>query len=187
MGLFKEASEKIMFFLIISFCTGILTKLVDLTEEHGYKMNKFIKVLISVSYGLLLAYWINNAPLTSFWFGILIGLILSGKIDAQGHFIAVSVTFLTLSFLGFNQMNAGIVILTTLVCWVEEWVNDEIVDKGKVKGFFKQILEFRPLVEIMSLILSFVYKNMNIFYILFMYDVGYSLTNRYKSIILKKD
>ncbi|PIU61170.1 hypothetical protein COZ55_00040 [archaeon CG_4_8_14_3_um_filter_38_5] len=168
--------------LILAFITGILTKLVDNAEDEGSKINETLKIIFAATYGIMIAYLITVIPLPSFWFGIIIGLILSGKIDSQSHYIGISTLLATLALLGFPEMNASIVVIVALICHLEEWINTEIVDKNKVKGFLKKLLKIRPILEITAIILSVIYSNFTIFLLLFSFDLGYLLV---EPIILK--
>lgn len=165
--------------LFLSFATGLITKTLDLAEDHGLKINKSVKAVLSVLNGLIIAYIISVVNvLPGFWFGIVLGLILSRKIDAESHQISFAFLLIGLVFFGFPVMNPVIVILTSLICIAEEWVNDEFVDKNRVKGLFKKFLSARPLLEAASVILAFYYSNITIFLLLFTFDAGYLLSHK---------
>jgi hypothetical protein len=162
-----------------AFLAGILVKLVDLAEDHGLKFNKDLKVIFGAMYGLLIAYIISVINiLPGFWFGIIIGLIISGKIDAEGHYAGVGVLLASLAIFGFPLMNPVIVLITSLICVLEEWINDELVDKKRVKGWLKKFLSVRPLLEIASVIFALYYYNISIFLLLFSFDAGYLIINK---------
>lgn len=165
--------------IFLSFIVGVLTKLVDLAEEHGLKMNKDLKLILSSVYGLLLGYLISIIPLPGFWMGILIGLLLSGKIDAESHYTGFAFILISLTLFGFPPINPVIVIISSLLCSLEEWINDELVDKKRVKGWFNKVLKYRPLLELTSAILAIIYSNILIFLILFSFDTGYVFINKF--------
>ncbi len=164
--------------LIISFITGFLIKTVDSSEEHGLKLNKNIKLIFSAAYGILLGYLISIAPLPGFWMGIIIGLVLSGKIDKEGHYTGVGLMLLTLAYLRFPVMNPVILIITALITIIEEWINDEVVDKKRVKGLLYEFLAVRPLLETTSIILSIYFIQPLIFLLLLSFDLGYLLSKK---------
>jgi hypothetical protein len=64
-------------------------------------------------------------------------------------------------------------MVAMVVCYAEEWVNDNIVDKKKIKGFMLKVLSIRPLLEITAAILSVAYSNISVFLLLLLFDLGY--------------
>jgi hypothetical protein len=157
---------------ILSFISGVLVKTVDLSEEHGLKINKFAKYSFAIIYGLLLSLLMDFIFLPEFFLGILIGVLISGKIDALSHKIAI-VSFI-LGFIIFSPAisNYFIVSLSALFCIIEEKVND-FIDKKNPKGIIYKFLGMRPIMEIFAIILSIVYINVEIFIILLLFDLGY--------------
>ena len=159
--------------LIISFIIGFLVKTVDNAEEHGLKMNRLLKIILGLVYGILLGWLVSFVPIPGFWIGIIIGLIVSGKIDSESHYAGMVGIVLSLLFFGFPAINWWIVLITMIICYAEEWVNDEIVDKKKVIGFLAKLLSLRPLLEITAAILAVIYLDINIFLLLLFFDIGY--------------
>jgi hypothetical protein len=169
---------------LLSFILGFVVKTVDSSVEHGLKLKNYVRYFLSIIYGILLSYLLSIIFLPEFFLGILIGVIFSKKIDSKEHLIAI-ITFVISSFLFKYSISNGIIILIiAFLCFLEEWINDNVVDKNKVKGFFKKFLSIRPLLEITAIILSIIYSNINIFLLLFLFDLGY-LTSK-KFIIGKK-
>ena len=63
---------------VISFFTGISTKLVDLIEDDGLRLFRFDKYFFAIIYGLLIGYVISNYNLiASLWIGAIFALILA--------------------------------------------------------------------------------------------------------------
>lgn len=167
--------------LLIAFFAGISVKLVDLAEDHGLKMNKVIKILFSIMYGLLIAYIISVVNiLPELWIGILLGLLFAGKIDALGHYIGFGSAILFILMFGLPTVNPLIILLIAIICVLEEWVNDNIVDKKKVKGILLNFLSIRPLLEITAIVFSIIYANISIFLLLLSFDLGYLITKKIK-------
>jgi hypothetical protein len=157
---------------ILSFISGLLVKTVDLSEEHGLKIGNFAKYSLAISYGFLLSFLMNLIFLPEFFFGILIGVLVSGKIDAPSHKIAI-LSFI-IGFIIFSPQISQyfIVALSALFCIIEEKIND-FLDKKKHKGFIYKILGMRPIMEIFAISLSIIYSRIEIFLIMFLFDFGY--------------
>jgi len=164
---------------LLSLILGFLVKTVDLASEHGLKLNKFVKLAFCITYGALLAYLISAVFLPEFFLGILLGVIVSSKIDSKLHLLAM-IFFLTFSIF-FNQPITDwlIILLVAVICYFEEWINDELVDKKKVKGNFRKFLSFRPLLEIAAVILSIIYSDISIFLLLLCFDLGYYFSKKF--------
>ena len=120
--------------LIISFLTGISTKLVDLIEDNGLKLFKLDKYIFAVIYGLLIGYVISNYNLVaSLWIGTLFALILSKKIDTKAHVIGVLSAFVFVAFFGFGNINIIFLIIFLIAAFLDEVLSD-FTDKQSIKN-----------------------------------------------------
>ena len=170
---------------LLSFALGLIVKIVDSSIEHGLKLKTYIRYSLSIIYGALLAYLLRIIFLPEFFLGILLGVIFAKKIDSKEHFSAI-ISFVIFSSIIFKPIisNWQILILSMIICYAEEWINENIVDKKKIKGFMLKFLSIRPLLEITAAVLSVVYSNISIFLLLLLFDLGY-LTS--KKIFEKKN
>jgi hypothetical protein len=157
---------------ILSFISGLLVKTVDLSEEHGLKISNFYKYLFAISYGALLAFVMDIVFLPEFFLGILIGVLISGKIDALSHKIALISFIIFFMLISPIISQYTIVILSAGFCIIEEKVND-FIDKKKLKGAFYRILGMRPIMEIFAIALAIFYSRIEIFLLLLSFDLGY--------------
>jgi len=158
---------------LLSFALGFAVKTVDSSVEHGLKLKPALRYFLAIIYGALLAYLINLVFLPEFFLGILIGVIIAGKIDSKEHFSAVISFVLFSFFLETVIINWVIVAVAAMLCYFEEWVNDNIVDKKKVKGMLLKFLSVRPVLELAAIALSVIYSNISIFLLLLFFDFGY--------------
>ncbi|MBN1924006.1 MAG: hypothetical protein JW791_04585 [Nanoarchaeota archaeon] len=164
--------------ILAAFLSGLLVKTVDNCEDNNLLKDKNISVLLGALYGIILGYLITVAPLPSFWIGILLGVVFAGKIDSIGHYTGLGFTLISLLYFGIPIISISLILLISLITLVEEWVNDEIVDKNKVSGLVKSFLSIRPLLEITSIILAVIYNNPLIFVLLLSFDLGYLITDK---------
>jgi hypothetical protein len=164
---------------LISFASGALVKTVDSADEHGLKLNKILKFSFAILYGIAIAYLMKIIFLPEFFLGIMLGVLFYGKIDTNAHKLGFA-SFL-LGFLLFKPMifNWAMVLIISLLCFFEEWVNDNIADKKKVKGVFLKFLSVRPILEITAAVLSIIYLNFSIFFLLILFDAGYLASKKF--------
>ncbi|MDD2678700.1 MAG: hypothetical protein PHS81_02375 [Candidatus Nanoarchaeia archaeon] len=164
---------------LFSFILGFSVKTIDLASEHGLKMGKYLKFCLSIFYGALMAFLLSIVFLPEFFFGIIIGVIVAGKIDSKEHTIAL-ISFLVFSiFFPFQMNHFSVLFLSAIVCVFEEWINDSIVDKKKAKGFALKFLSMRPLLEMLALIISIIYSNFSTLFLLALFDSGYLLSKKF--------
>lgn len=164
---------------ILSFALGLIVKTVDSSVEHGLKIKPIFGYSLSVIYGALLAYLLSIIFLPEFFLGILIGVIFAKKIDSKEHFCAI-ISFVFFSFFIKPIIsNWIIVLLIAIICYIEEWVNDNITDKKKAKGALLKILSIRPILEIAAIIFSIIYSNISIFLLLLLFDFGYLASKKF--------
>lgn len=183
--------------LIISFFTGVFTKLVDLIEDHGLKLFKFDKYFFALIYGLLIGYVISSynviAPL---WVGTIFALILAKKIDTKAHVIGLISALIFVIIFGLGKINILFLIIFLIAAFLDEILSDfadkslkkksilkKIIfkllkNKIKINKKIKKMLELRPLLEITALIISIIIWNFYIFLSILFYDIGYNLTNK---------
>lgn len=163
----------------MSFISGLAVKTVDSSVEHGLKLNKYFRYSLSLLYGAILSYLISSIFLPEFFLGILIGVIAARKIDSKEHFFGI-ISFAVFSFFFKPVISQWIMVfIISLVCYFEEWVNDNVVDKKKVKGLFLKFLSIRPILEIAAIVLSVIYSNFSIFFLLLFFDLGYLFSSKF--------
>ena len=178
--------------LIISFLTGISTKLVDLIEDNGLRLFKFDKYIFAVTYGILMGYIISNYNLIApLWIGVIFALILAKKIDTKAHVTGLISALIFVAFFGFGKINILFLIIFLIAAFLDELLSDFadgrpllknkfLKFKIKVNKHIKKIFELRPLLEISALAISFIIGDFSIFLAILFFDVGYNLTARLK-------
>ena len=183
---------ELILLLIISFLTGISTKLVDLIEDNGLRLFKLDKYIFAVTYGILIGYIISNYNLIApLWIGAIFALILAKKIDTKAHIIGVVSALVFVAFFGFGKINILFLIIFLIAAFLDEILSDFAAGRPLLKNQFlkfkikvnkniKKILEIRPLLEISALAVSFILNDFSIFLAILFFDIGYNLTTRLK-------
>ena len=162
---------------------GSMVKFIDL-EEHGLKLDKKVFYAAAVAIGVLTAWIIKVSPvLFNLSFGVILGLIITGKIDTRAHIIAMF-TFLVAVFV-WAQPDINYLFLSVIVAasGVDELVNNRVLDRGKVKrDFIRKFLEVRPAVEIAVFCISALTGYWILWLTIFPFDIGYvSVTKLFAS------
>jgi len=182
---------ELILLLVISFFTGFFTKLVDLIEDNGLRLFKFDKFVFAILYGLLIGYVISNYNLVApLWIGTIFALILAKKIDAKAHVLGLVAALGFIVFFGFGKINILFLVVFLAAAFLDEILSDFAEGKPLLKNQFlkfkikinkniKKILEMRPFLEISALVISIIIWNFSLFLAIFLYDIGYSVTNKF--------
>ena len=165
---------KMFIWLALAFLTGITTKLVDEIEDEGLQLFNHANILFGVLYGILIGYMAVNYPIIApLWMGVVIGLMLYGKIDGPGHYVGVGVTFIYLLFFGIPELNGIMMLIFIAACLFDEFISDR-ADQGRIKNrSMNKIAEVRPFVEITAFIAAAVTSTWIIFFAILLFDAGY--------------
>ena len=165
---------------LVAFAVGLLVKFIDL-EEHGLKLSKVIFYSAAVAAGALTAVDIKLYPvLFNLAFGIVLGLIMTGKIDTKAHTMALF-TFLAAVFV-WAQPEISYLFLLVIVAasGADEVVNNRVLDKGRIRnGIARKFLEVRPVVEIAVFCISAFTGIWAMWLTIFSFDVGYVLVSKF--------
>ena len=163
---------------LISFGLGISSKFSDLCSEHGWKPFPYAGYFFGFLSGAAILYLVltSTAPVVTLIFAIVAGLILSGKIDAPNHYLAILIALLALPLIGFPKIDYPLFLLFTAVCVLEEKINDYTPKLRKKHKLLSQIIDLRPLLEIATLAVSLFIQDLSLWFMLFCYDVGYLST-----------
>jgi len=169
-----------IFLFIIAFLVGVLTRYVDLIEDHKAKSFRYANIILGFVYGLFILFVVVNfkvvAPLV---IGTIIGLFIANKIDRVGHLAGVSVFIILLFFCSNFEIDSlfiYLVIIFAVVNFIEEKLNN-MFDKIKTKKLFGKILNYRPLLEVATFIISAYTGLWILWFTLLSYDIGYILIN----------
>lgn len=162
--------------ILLAFVTGVLVKLVDLIEDDDLKAPMFTSNILGILYGVLIAGMIKFFPqIAPVWIAAVIGVVLAGTIDAPGHYFGVATTIFLLAILGLEKMSWILLLIFIIAGFIEEFVNTQLLDKNKIKNkILKNILEFRPILEITVFISSLITGIWIMWFALLLFDIGYN-------------
>lgn len=170
--------------LVLTFVIGFLTKFVDLIVDNGLKIHNFITYVSAVIYGVLAAYVVVNYPLLApIGLAVVIGVVVTRKIDSKPHISGIITFVLLLLFWGFSGTDLVLLGIFLLVGIEDEIVSD-LADKGKIKGRLARIFEKRIILEVTTFSVSLITGYWIMFLGIFTYDLGYLITKRIGSGLL---
>jgi len=166
--------------LLITFITGLFTKLADEFEDRKLVKSKTLKVVAGVIYGSLIGYVIVKYPVVApLWIGTVIGATLIGKIDALSHYVAMSAMVLVIAFFGINAISIIPLLIFALVCTTEEFLHEIWVTGKKIKDkTLVMLVELRPLLELTAFIYSAVTGYWSVWLALLTFDIGYVVVSK---------
>lgn len=183
---------QIIILLIISFFTGVFVKLVDLIEDNNLKLFRFDNYLFALMYGILIGFIISHYELIApLWIGTIFANIAAKKVDKKSHISALLIALLFIFYFGFGNINITFLIIFTFAALIDEILGDFAAGKPvlkipflkkpkkmKINKTVKNILLFRPFLEISALIISIITGFYSIFLAIFLFDIGYIFINK---------
>lgn len=164
---------------VVAFACGALAKLTDVQTDRKlffFPRAQYVTgALYGIAGGLLLAL---NAQFTNLFFGVLAGVVLTGKIDRFAHRIAIAAVLLVLAFLGLPQgISFPLVLLFTLAAGFDERLNDWSETRENNGKRVPRILAFigenRLSLELVSLLLGIATGQWLYLLATLSFDVGY--------------
>lgn len=161
----------ILFFL--SFILGSLVKLTDDIEDNNLDINRIYAIPSGLTYGFAMGYLMLFDFDASYLFGgIILGCLITGKIDSRGHYFAMS-AILVVIFLYGIKLSPMVLLIATFAGM------DEIKDMIHIPKFTGFIFEYRLILKLGILILViFKIMGLNALIALFAFDIAYILTGR---------
>jgi hypothetical protein len=156
--------------LLAAFTAGLLVKIVDDLEDNKARINRVVKILLSISYGALIAYLVcivNILP--ELWLGIIIGSVIAGKVDSFSHYIGVGSLIVFSLLFGVPTLNLTLLTIFSILGLLEERVHDYYSKKKNANI----LLKIRPVMELSALISSIIISNYLVIGLLLSFDLGY--------------
>jgi len=164
--------------LIIALLIGFLTKFADM--EQGKKITKksLTKIVAGIIYGYMIAFVVKNEPIVApLFIATVIGVTISGKIDAIGHFFGISSFVFFMALYGMEKINMALLLLFLAVAFFDEMFNTYVVDRHKIKNkLLSNIMKKRPFLEIAAFAFSAVTGAWLVWSSLLIYDCAYNAT-----------
>jgi hypothetical protein len=178
--------------------TGILVKIADILEDHEHKIEQkiilFSSSILGIIYGTIIALFIFNWPtVIPLAIGTFVGLFLSRKFDAVGHYFGVIMFVLLASHLyntignlvEFDLIFFMLILIFVIANILEEFVNDFLDNPESKKypllkkyPFLKKLMGYRLILEITAFITSLLLNEWLIWVTIFAFDVGYHLIEK---------
>ncbi len=164
----------------LSFVAGLVVKYADFLEDT-VKKRGVVPYVVGALYGGLLFFVMFLFPeITSLWVGIVIGLLVIGKIDAPAHYVGVGVFFLLLVMFGVQDVIVWLLLTVILVTVFEELLNDYSDRKGVKNKTLQKIISWRPLLEVTLFIIAVTTGMWRPWLALLGFDIGYILVSKYE-------
>lgn len=159
--------------LFLSFLAGSLVKLTDDIEDKNLSIHHLYAIPTGIAYGLVMGnLMITDIDVYFLFGGIVLGCIITGKIDNMGHYFGMS-TILTMVFLFGVKLSPLILLIMTLAAF------DEIKDLIHIPQSKDFIFEYRLVLKLGILIMVML-KIIGLIALmaLFAFDIAYILTDR---------
>jgi hypothetical protein len=154
--------------LALSFVTGLLVKFADDIADMKLAFN--YGVYVGIAYGLCIAYVVSQSELSALWLGVVVAMILMGKVNDIIHSAGVVTVAIPVLFIPLKEFN----FMYFLV-----FIGAAALDEMKFeRGALELIAKQRLALEIAALAVSVYSMNPIFFGSIFLFDVGYRISGR---------
>ena len=159
--------------LAISFLTGSLIKLSDDITDKKMAISGFFAIPSGLIYGLLMGYMMAIDIGASYLFGgIVLGCLVTGKIDTNGHYFGLLGILAVIFYYGFHP--SPLILLVGILAAM-----DELKDIIHAPSSLEFIFDYRLVLKVGILILVVLnILDFNTLIILLTFDLAYILTNQ---------
>ncbi len=156
--------------LIPGFFSGSLIKLTDDIEDENL-LRKFYAIPCGLAYGLLMGYlMISDNDSALLFGGIILGNLLTGKINSMGHYFGLG-AILVVIFLYGIRLSFLVLPVAALAAL------DEIGDLLHAPKFLELIFKYRLILKVGILVLvALNVLGLNALIVLLAFDAAYMLT-----------
>ena len=162
--------------LTISFLTGSLIKLSDDITDKKMAIPDLFAIPSGLIYGLLMGFLMTIDMGASCLFGgIVLGCLVTGKIDTSGHYFGLLGILVVIFYYGFHL--SPLILLVGVFAAV-----DELKGITHVPSSLEFIFDYRLVLKVGVLILvALNILELNTLIILLTFDLAYIMTNRLTS------
>jgi len=160
-------------FLLIVFITGGITlKLADFYGERGDNIIQyFFAAIAAFSFGLLIS---DSPTSSSIILGIIIGVALSKKVNRPNLILGLVFTFLISGILGFSLPIPWLLIIVSIVSFIDELFHDKLATN---KEWLRLFFRFRLSLKLVMLFLAILSLVEIIYFLGFLsFDFAYDIT-----------
>lgn len=157
----------------LGLIAGSLIKLADDITDKNLPLNRLFAVPFGLAYGLVMGYlMINDADAAILFGGIVIGCLVTGKINSTGHYFGLF-AILTVLFLNGIKISPLVLPVAALAAL------DELKDALPLP---RAIFEYRLFLKlgILALVISGI-MGLNALVLLIAFDSAYIITDRINS------
>lgn len=163
-------------FLLMAFAlSGITLKASDFLGEKGNAPLSYISATISAFvFGLLMS---DSAFSSSFFLGLIIGVILSRKVDRPNMIVGLILTFIFAFYFGLQIPTPLLLIVVALFTLIDEVGHEKLAQK---KGYLAFFFRYRLSLKLIMVLLAGIFLVRVIHLMGFLcFDLSYDLTNHF--------
>ena len=158
--------------LLIFTLGGISLKLADHYGEQARDyLSYFFAAAAAICMGLLIS---DNPYSSSIMLGIIVGVILAGKVDRLNMMIGLGLTLTTAAMLGFSLPDFPLLMVVAVASLIDETGHDRSASKGILAKFFRFRMALKTIIVLLT-VLGWV----DVVHALgfFCFDVSYDITD----------
>jgi len=163
------------FLFAAALLLGFFTKLADLQVDDEKFFFKNAQYLTGVAYGILGGLLLTSEPhFSTLFFGVLVGVIITTKIDKLPHRLAVAFVVLMIALRGIPAVSFPLVAFFSLFAAGDEWLHEKTAKKkGKINAALAFLGKNRLLLEVGTMLAGIATGEWLYLLAIISFDVGY--------------
>lgn len=160
--------------IVVSFLIGFFSRSADMIADEIKKPRILAGPVIGAIYGSLLAFGISYfGDVSSMIIAVLVGVIITRKIDHRVHYVGMVVLIIMLSLFGIPEINLPI-LAVFLFAGIADEMGSDLSDEKKIKGKISKFFSARLTMDVTAFAISAFTGNWAFLAAMIAADLGYT-------------
>lgn len=170
---------------VAAFMLGALTKVTDIQTDEKLFFFRHAQYVTGIMYGIVGGILlVADGAFSTVFFGVLIAVLASGKINRLAHQLAIAAVFAVVAFAGLPKgVSFPLVATFAFFGTLDEWLNDEADRRSKagtaMNAIAAGIADRRLSLEVAALAASVFTGEWTYMLGIAMFDIGYIIANKF--------
>jgi len=164
----------VLLLVVASFAAGFLSKVSDMVADDGMRLARLLGIAVGVSYGFMVSLVMTHyAILSPLVIAVVLGTMLTGKIDHEVHYAGVGSMLLFVSLIGLPPVNPWLLAVFMAGGIIDE-IGSDLADRKRISRIPSAFFRYRLTMEVLTLAVSVFCRDYMFFIAMLSADAGYT-------------